>query len=205
MPRRQSREGEFSFKQPKRFQSANGKFKKGSHWREKKPHWDREWMVEEYVNKKKSASEIALIVGVTENAIHFWLHKHGIPRRTVSEARSVKHWGAEGEANPMFGKKGALSPNWRGGITPERIAFYATIEWRRAKRKVRKRDNLTCQICNTHRDQLKCKLEIHHIESFSVVEKRADVDNLVLLCEECHDFVHSRQNIARIYLLGDNK
>lgn len=189
----------------KDFQGANGRFERGKHWRKKKPHWDKEWLVEEYITQQKSAAEIAIAVGVTENAIYFWLKKHGVCTRTISEVRAIKHWGMVGEDNPMFGVKGELNHNWRGGVTPERQSFYSTIEWRRASRKVKKRDNLTCQRCKVHVRNLQCQIEIHHIESFSVVEKRAEVDNLVMLCQTCHDFVHSKQNTSRLFLMGENR
>ena len=47
--------------------------------------------------------EIASEFGVTENAIVLhWMDKHGIPRRTISEARDVKHWGLRGKIIPCM-------------------------------------------------------------------------------------------------------
>ena len=31
-------------------------------------------------------------------------------------------------------------------------------------------------------------------------ERRADPDNLILLCDTCHDWTHSRQNIGKLFL-----
>jgi len=73
--------------------SPNTQFKPGQHWREKKPYWDKEWLSDEYVNKFRSANDIALQFGVTESAILFWLRKHKIKCRDVSEIRSRKYWG----------------------------------------------------------------------------------------------------------------
>jgi predicted HNH restriction endonuclease len=38
---------------------------------------------------------------------------------------------------------------------------------------------------------------IHHLRSFAFAELRAIPANLVLVCEACHHFVHSRENVDR--------
>jgi transposase-like protein len=178
-----------------------GQFQKGTHWRAKKPFWDKSWCVQEYIVNKKSTGDIAREHGVTDAAVIFWLKKHGIKRRSVSEARSQKRWGSFGPDNPMWNKKGELSPNWKGGITADRQAFYAGRGWKSACALVWKRDNATCQRCHLHRgESLDMPFHIHHITSFKVVEKRADPNNLVLLCEGCHIFVHSKLNTKKQFI-----
>lgn len=173
-------------------------FKKGEHWRERKPIWDKEWLFAEYIINKRSASDIASEVGVLAPAVYHWLRKHKIPRRSVSEAREVKHWGSSGENNPMFGKRGVDTPNWSGGVTPERQAFYSSIEWAKACRVVWKRDGSVCKKCGAGKKDK--KIHIHHIVSFSVKEKRAEINNLILLCEDCHHWVHSKKNKEREFI-----
>jgi transposase-like protein len=46
---------------------------------------DRAWLVNAYVVETKSLSQIAKELGVTTIGVHYWVKKHGIPRRTVSE------------------------------------------------------------------------------------------------------------------------
>jgi transposase-like protein len=46
---------------------------------------DRAWLVNAYVVETKSLSQIAKELGVTMIGVHYWMKKHGIPRRTVSE------------------------------------------------------------------------------------------------------------------------
>jgi transposase-like protein len=77
--------------------SPSTEFKKGQHWRPDSPHRHKDFLVREYVVKKRSASEIAEQFGINPPAIYFWLRRHGIERRTVSQARSIKHWGQSGE------------------------------------------------------------------------------------------------------------
>lgn len=95
----------------------------------------------------------------------------------------------------MKGRKGAATPNWKGGITPERQAFYQTKEWKKASKIVWKRDAATCQNCGKCRNEnRKLPFDIHHIVSFANKELRAKPSNLVLLCEPCHYWVHGKEN-----------
>lgn len=44
-----------------------------------------------YIKKKKSAVEIAKIFQCSPNKINYWLQKHGIPKRKISDAIYIKH------------------------------------------------------------------------------------------------------------------
>lgn len=174
--------------------NAKGQFKKGHHWRNPKLYWDKAWLTQEYVELEKSASEIAKEQGCKENNIHYFLKKHNIPTRTIAEARAIKYWALTGEANGMAGRTGSANPRWRGGVTPERQAIYASREWATAVKAVWKRDRATCQRCGARKDKSN-RFHIHHIGSFADFPAlRTDVDNLVLLCHPCHSWVHSKAN-----------
>ena len=178
-----------------------GQFKKGHHWRKPKPWWDREWLALEYIKKQRSAADIAKDYNVGETAIHYWLKKHGIKTRNVSEARKIKYWGLSGSDNPMWNRRGELNPRWKGGISPERQRFYSSYEWKAACSKVWVRDKAECQRCNLKKDdQSDMPFHIHHIEPFDNIKLRAEVSNLVLLCEVCHHFIHSKRNILNEFL-----
>lgn len=180
--------------------NALGQFQKGTHWRLVQPFRDREWLTREYGEKKRSTGDIAREFKISEAAVRFWLVKHVIPRRTIGEARSAKHWGP-GANNPMAGRFGALNPNWKGGVTPERQAFCATEAWKKAVALVWRRDDATCRRCGlNHRAAPNAEFHVHHIQPFSVRELRAEPSNLVLVCHPCHDFIHSRRNTAREHL-----
>jgi hypothetical protein len=179
----------------------NGQFEKGYHWRPTQPFREKDWLTKNYIVLQRSTGEIAAEFGVTSAAVLFWMRKHGIQRRNIEEARSIKHWGSSGSDNPMWNKRGELNPMWRGGITPDRQAFYTSDEWRVACHAVWKRDRARCQRCLIHRTESPdIPFHIHHIVSFADKELRADPSNLVLLCEPCHHFVHSRKNLHREYL-----
>jgi transposase-like protein len=156
-------------------------FKKGQHWRTPQSFREKAWLLREYVEKTRSANEIALQFGVTATAITFWLRRHGIKRRTTSETRKVKHWGQSGSANPMFHRRGPLSHTWRGGITPYRQAIYGTWKWGQFARSIFARDKV-CKLCGA-----KGNRHIHHIIPVADAPLLImDPGNVVLLCEQCH-------------------
>lgn len=171
-------------------------FKPGQHWRPPQLFRDRDWLYEEYVNKKRSYQEIADEFGVTHAAIRHWIRKHGIKSRTTSQARAVKHWSLKGEKNGMYGRGGEKNPRWLGGVSGERQTAYSSAEWAEAVRIVWLRDKGVCQRCG----KKECLVHIHHIISFSVVETRSDPDNLTTLCVDCHHWVHSRANTAHEFI-----
>jgi 5-methylcytosine-specific restriction endonuclease McrA len=87
----------------------------------------------------------------------------------------------------MAGRTGSTNPNWKGGVTPERQALYASAEWRRVARAVRKRDG-GCVECGQRTD-----LHVHHIKSFAEhPDLRLDPDNLVTLCRAHHHDKHRK-------------
>lgn len=181
--------------------SPETQFKIGQHWRKEQIFRKKEWLINEYIEQGRSASDIADQFKVTANAILFWLKKHKIKTRNTSEAREKKYWGQVGSDNPMWNRRGELNPRWLGGITPERQEFYTSREWKDACSAVWKRDNATCQRCSLHKnEQPDMPYHIHHIVSFKAKELRAKVSNLVLVCEVCHDFIHSKKNVNAEYI-----
>lgn len=102
---------------------------------------------------------------------------------------------------PMKGKRGPETSNWKGGVTPERAAFYSSKEWKAAVYAVKKRDNNTCQICGkvkTAKDGQ--SFDIHHIVPFSYVPLRSEPSNLIYFCEPCHYWVHGLENTEKKYI-----
>ncbi len=179
----------------------SGQFKKGQHWRPKKPYWDRDWLYREYVTEQKSAGQIAKEQGCKENNILYFLGKHQIPTRTMKEIRAVKYWGLSGEANGMYGRTGVQSVNWKGGCTKDRQAFYSSKEWAQTSAFVWERDKSTCQNCGVHRDDFDKLFHTHHIVAFGdSIELRAEPSNVVLLCCTCHYWVHSKNNTEQKFI-----
>jgi 5-methylcytosine-specific restriction endonuclease McrA len=168
-----------------------GQFKKGYTWRARRPFWDKDWLKKEYATK--SAADIAKEQNCHENNILFWLSKHKIKTRTIAEARKIKHWGASGNKNPMFGKLGRLNPRWDGGHSPERQSAYARYFWKELAKSILKRDDYRCRKCGAGHSG-KNTLEVHHIKPWSRFPGlRFEPNNLLTVCKECHKKIHSRK------------
>lgn len=105
---------------------------------------------------------------------------------------------------PWKGKGGPGHPSWKGGLTPERQAFYASNEWTEAVKKVWRKSDARCERCKKHHNTevSRGKFHIHHIVSFMVRELKADPSNLALLCGTCHKFVHSKANTGKEFIKG---
>jgi hypothetical protein len=116
----------------------------------------------------------------------------------VPYLKDGKHW--------MEGMDQSDHPNWKGGITAERQALYASEEWRECVKAVWKRDDAICQRCKLdHRtigpaDRKRFGFALHHMVGFECVELRAVVSNLILLCRYCHLWVHSKKNVNRDFI-----
>ena len=85
-----------------------------------------------------------------------------------------------GKNNPIYGKTGEKSPNWRGGLSsyPYPINFTKQL-----KEYIRERDNHICQLCGKTEEQNRRKLDVHHID---YNKENLNESNLISLCKSCH-------------------
>jgi hypothetical protein len=114
-----------------------------------------------------------------------------------------KHRSSEYKRRMSEQMKGSLNPNWKGGISPEMIAFLVSPEWKEARHLVWKRDKSTCQLCREVYIFGYQRFEVHHIVPYSPsVEINLDLDNLILLCKDCHGLVGSSTFVERFGLTG---
>jgi hypothetical protein len=167
------------------------------------PYIEYEWLYRAYVIYQRSAHDIAQGFGVTEANIVYFLGKLNIPRRSITEARKIKHWSSAGEANGMFGKRGEEVPSWKGGITPLRQQIQHSLPWKNAVTVVWERDKGCCQRCGLHDEgQKKKPFHVHHLVHYTYLPLTTDPSNLVLLCHKCHRWVHTKHlNIHGDFLL----
>jgi hypothetical protein len=178
----------------------DGTFKPGTHWRPRKPHWDRKWLMKEYSTKRRTAAEIATEAGCTENNIFFWLKKHSIHRRSMSEIRRIKKWVVSGKKNGMYGRCGSANPRWIDGSSPLRQKMYARSFWKDLAKSVYDRDEYKCRRCKSPH----CKghpLHAHHVKPWAGNPKeRFALENIITLCKPCHNWVHSKDNSRHEFL-----
>lgn len=112
----------------------------------------------------------------------------------VPYLKDGKHW---------LHHDGAKPSSWKGGVTPERQSVYSSKEWVNAVKQVWKRDNAICQNCGKKHNDKKHRgtFHIHHLLPFAEYDNlRCNADNLVLLCKECHLWVHSNENKENKFL-----
>jgi len=99
-----------------------------------------------------------------------------------------------GEANPMFGRKGPLSPTWAGGTSNLPYPFDFNDE---LKSLIRERDNHICQLCGRTKEEEGKNLSVHHID---YIKENLDPSNLITLCNRCNSKVnHGRSNWQKFF------
>ncbi len=175
-------------------------FKPGQHWRPRRPHWDRGWLQHQYETLGRSSGDIAREHECTDATILFWLRKFAITRRSVSETRTLKHWGAFGQDNPMHGRTGRLNPRYVDGSSPDRQRLYVQGEGRAFLRVILARDRYRCRRCGEPKTTPK-SLHVHHLKPWAGNPSlRFDEANAVAICRQCHHWIHSRANVSREWL-----
>lgn len=102
-----------------------------------------------------------------------------------------------GKNNPMYGKRGEISPNWNPNLTnEERVDNRDYLEYYRWRDKVKERDKKTCQVCGEKRRR---QLTVHHLKDYSNHPKyRLSVKNGITLCKKCHKKFHKWMGGAKI-------
>ena len=102
--------------------------------------------------------------------------------------------------NPIH-KSGENAPNWKGGITPERMRARNNSSYAKWRKDVYAKDWYTCQCCGKSKNITK---HAHHLINFADNEElRYDVNNAITLCDECH-YTTIKGSFHNIYGTTDN-
>jgi len=137
---------------------------------------DKEWLREEYVNKERTAMDIADDLECTFITVSRWVREHGIEHRN--------YWTPSGTDHPEY-KEDKDHPSYGPN-------------WGRTAAAVRKRDDQQCQRCGMgdeeHKEQFGCSLTVHHITPLREFKQECGIDyskandesNLIALCLSCH-------------------
>jgi endogenous inhibitor of DNA gyrase (YacG/DUF329 family) len=200
---------------------------KANYQRQAKPV-SKEWLEQKYLIEKLDCTKIGKLVSRDSKSVWNWLKDFGIPTRkrgtTGNGARGRPAGFKQSEETKkklreialadgrvpykkeigsyMKNRKGKDTPGWKGGITPERQELYARKEWKEVWYSVMNRDKKTCQRCGK-KYKKGIRLDVHHIRSFKVISERMELSNLIVLCYECHKWVHSNKNINKDYIRED--
>lgn len=71
-----------------------------------------------------------------------------------------------------------------------RAQFYTSYRWQQLRARVLEDNNYMCVKCK-EQGKVTVATEVHHIEHIANNwDKRLDYDNLMPLCESCHDDIH---------------
>jgi hypothetical protein len=136
------------------------------------------WWWEQNVGKVENGYLITYIDGDFSN-----IDPSNFECVTVKIAKGRGGRSQAGKTKPWMA--GSLSKWWKGGRDNE----YPPEFSKRIKRKIKTRDNYTCQacLCAFHSE----RLDVHHKDK----DKNHNVDdNLVTLCKSCHKAVHGKEN-----------
>lgn len=139
---------------------------------------------------------------------------HAVSETTREKIRTAR----ANQPEPMLGKKhstearakmrmarlgkyaGDNSPSWKGGITTANRLERARFR-REVQKKIFRRDNWTCQICNIH----DVNLHVDHIKSWADYPTlRFEMDNCRTLCIPCHYYVTFKRKMPQGYKWGTN-
>ena len=145
------------------------------HYQPDKPYHHKEYLIKEYIEKQRNAIDIANDFGVNQSTIIKFLKKHNIPRRT--QAESLK----------LSGKvRGKNNPAWKGGVAD----WDYSHDWKSICKKIKDRDEWTCQKCGKTKKRWGHSLHVHHIDEDKT---NNNLNNLISLCAECHMDSHGHE------------
>ena len=72
----------------------------------------------------------------------------------------------------------------------EEQKFYNSTNWRKKREHIKDRDNGLCLVC-LYNKEIKSMDTVHHIEELKDNwNRRYDEDNLISVCESCHQKIH---------------
>lgn len=102
----------------------------------------------------------------------------------TTKSRNKKYCNIECRNNDYKERlKGETSPAWKGGKTSIVKRRKSSIEYKKFRDKIFKRDNYRCQACG----EKTRTLEVHHIkEQSKYPELMLDPNNVITLCHACH-------------------
>lgn len=75
--------------------------------------------------------------------------------------------------------------------------FYNSKEWKIVRERIRNRDNGYCLVCQSEKS-LRFMDTVHHIEELKENwSTRFDEENLISVCESCHQHIHNQYKINK--------
>jgi len=85
--------------------------------------------------------------------------------------------------------------------TTEYLDYLKSKEWRAKRKQILDRDKCTCQICKWK--PTKQHLHVHHLHYKNLFNE--NLDDLILLCEDCHGKVHKPLVVGVVFFTSTLK
>ena len=116
-----------------------------------------------------------------------WVCKCSCGNTTVTTAYGLMNGKVKTCGNRTIHFSKENNGNWQGGKTPELLSARTSKKYNTWRDGVYKKDWYTCQCCGKSHGINK---EAHHLKNFSDnTSLRYDVDNGILLCDQCHSAI----------------
>ena len=163
---------------------------------------EKVWL-QEQLEQGFTAREIAQKAECSLEAVKKWVYIHHL-KLNKAKSGTVNPWNRglkqayrlnltseqrqqRRERSKCFTRRGSESNFWKGGVTVERVSIGA---WTRTiAPQVHEKFDYICQRCG-HRGG---KLHAHHLlPVYAHPEKGYDFENLVTVCQECHQQIHQQ-------------
>jgi 5-methylcytosine-specific restriction endonuclease McrA len=109
-------------------------------------------------------------------------HRENISKATKGRKGTPMSEETKKKISDSYGgwNNGSKSHLWKGGV---HLSPYSS-DWTGSLREsIRTRDNLICQECGVHQDELERRLDVHHID---YNKENCNPSNLISLCRICH-------------------
>lgn len=117
-----------------------------------------------------------------------------ITKQKLSQSHKGLRFSEETKRKMSEVHKGKKSYLWKGGITPINIQIRMSIDYKRWRQQVFKRDNYKCQMIGVGCEKKTNYIEANHIKLFSEYpELRFDANNGITLCKDCHKYIRRRE------------
>jgi hypothetical protein len=95
-----------------------------------------------------------------------------------------------------FGRCGILASNWKNGLS---LKPYPTVFNYELRSYIRNRDDYICIICKLPESAFNRNLDVHHID---YNKENCQEDNLISLCQNCHQHTNGNRDYWKIVLQG---
>jgi len=166
-------------------------FKKGS---KNNKHWSKDKKLrDEVIKKLKEATKQDNHYMPSAKGKHWKLSKKA--KKNIGKGhKGLKRsgWKLSEQAKKSIadGHRGKKAYNWKGGLKRN----LTSVEYRKWRKEVFKRDNYTCQRCGARSQQGKrIYLEAHHKKSWEKYpDLRFNVKNGKTLCKKCHNLTKGK-------------